>query len=236
MDQDDDGLDAARLQFRDNRIHGVGLVFEFKARRTGRRNDAGSAFQREADEGNGNSIEFPDLVSRKDRLAGRRLDGGSRKVVEFRALERMRPLAFVDRVAAAVLHALQLVLALIEFVIADGSNRKPHHRHRFDRRLVMEHRRQKRARADQISGRNEDRVLVAVAKLFHQRRHLFGAAGGYSDLFGLVVGIGDLDPAGGRAKVAVEIVDREDSQVNGHRLGRGPRSRGSSSQRKCGEC
>ena len=127
----------------------------------------------------------------------------------------MRSLAFVDRVAAAVLHAQQFVLALVEFVIADGGNIQPHHRQRLDGRLVMEHRRQERAGADQIAGGDEDRVLVSLAKLPDQRRHMFGAAGGDGDLLGLVLGIGDPDPARRRAQVAVKIVDRENAQIDG---------------------
>ena len=74
----------------------------------------------------------------------------------------MRPLAFVDRMTAAVLHPQQFVLALVEFVIADRGDLEPHHRQRFDGGLVVKHRRQKRAGADQISGRDEDGVLGAV--------------------------------------------------------------------------
>ena len=76
-----------------------------------------------------------------------------------RAGERMRPLAFVGRMAAAILHPQQFVLALVEFVIADRGDLKPHHRQRFDGGLVVKHRRQKRAGADQISGRDEDGVF-----------------------------------------------------------------------------
>ena len=125
----------------------------------------------------------------------------------------MRALAFVDRVATAILHPQQFVLALVEFVVADGRQRQPHHRQRFDGGLVMEHRRQKRAGADQVSGRDEDRVAVPVAKLADQRRHVFGPTGGDRDLLRLVLGVGDRDPARGGAKVAVKIVDRENAQV-----------------------
>ena len=109
----------------------------------------------------------------------------------------MRPLAFVDRMTAAVLHPQQFVLALVEFVIADRGDRKPHHRQRFDGGFVVEHRRQQGARADQVAGGDEDRVLVVLAQLLDQRRHVLGAAGRHRDLFGLVGGIGDPDSAGG---------------------------------------
>ena len=135
--------------------------------------------------------------------------------MEFRALEGMRSLAFVDRMAAAVLHPQQFVLALVEFVIADGGKREPHHRQRLDGRLVVEHRREKRAGADQVAGRHEDGVAVPFAELPDQRRHVLGAAGRDDDLLRPVLGIGDPDAAGRRAKIAVEIVDRENSQIDG---------------------
>src|SRR5579872_4981813 len=122
-------------------IHGVGFIAKFQARCACWRNDAGGALERQADEGNGNTVELSDFVRRKNRLAGRGLDRGSSQVVKLRARERVRSLTVVDRMAAAILHPLQLVLALVELVIADGGNRKPHHRKRLDRRLVVEHRR-----------------------------------------------------------------------------------------------
>ena len=76
--------------------------------------------------------------------------------------KRMRPLAFVDGMTAAILHPQQFVLALVEFVIADRSDLEPHHRQRFDGRLVVKHRRQQRAGADQVAGRDEDRVPVIL--------------------------------------------------------------------------
>jgi len=53
----------------------------------------------------------------------------------------------------------------------------------LDGRLVMKHRRQERARADQVARRDEDRVLVALAQAFFttlpwsptRRRHLYSA-------------------------------------------------------------
>ena len=126
----------------------------------------------------------------------------------------MRAAAFFDRVAAAVLHSQQFVLALVELVVADGSQRQSHHRQRLDRRLVVEHRRQKGAGADQVAGRDEDRVAVPVAKLPDQRRHVFGAARGNGDLLGFVFGVANDDSAGKGAQVAVKIVDRENAQIH----------------------
>ena len=124
------------------------------------------------------------------------------------------PWHFVGGMTAAVLHPQQLVLAFVEFVITDGSHRKPHHRQRFDGGLVMEHRRQEGAGADQISGGDKDGVLVSLAELFDQCCHMLGAAGFHHDLFGLVGGIGDLDAARGGTQIAVEVVDGENSQID----------------------
>ena len=215
MDQDDDGLDAARLQFRDQCIDRLGFVAKFEVGNADRRDEAWRALQGQADEGDRNAVEAADFVSRKHGLAAALLERAGGEIAKFGARKRMRSLALVDRVAAAVLHPQQFVLAFVEFVIADGGNIQAHHRQRFDRRLVMEHRRQKRAGADQVTGRDEDRVLVSLAKLADQRRHMFGAAGRDGDLLRPVLGIGNRDPARRRAKVAVKIVDRENAQVDG---------------------
>ena len=76
--------------------------------------------------------------------------------------------------------------------------------------------------ADQVSGRDEDRVAVSIAKLADQRRHVFGATGGDCDLLGLVFGVGDDDSAREGAQVAVKIVDRENAKVDAARRS-GPR-------------
>src|SRR6185503_20048573 len=103
MDQHDDGLDPSRLQLAGQRVHGLGLVLELQAGRAGWGYDAGPGFQRQADEGDRDAIEFPDLVRREEGLAGGRFDGGSCKIVECRTLEWMRPLAVVDGMTAAIL-------------------------------------------------------------------------------------------------------------------------------------
>ena len=157
-------------------------------------------------------------------LAGVFLDRASRKIAKLRAEERVRPLASVGRMAAAILHPQQLLLAFIEFVIADGGDLEPHHRQRFDRRLIVKQRRQEGAGADQVAGCDKNRVFGARAELLDQCRHLLGAAGLHRDLFALVGGIGDPDPARRRLKVAVEIVDRQNSQFNRRGLRFGARA------------
>jgi hypothetical protein len=44
---------------------------------------------------------------------------------------------------------------------------------------------------------------------------MLGAAGGHGDLLRLVGGIVDTDAAGGRAQIAVEVVDGKDGDVDG---------------------
>jgi len=132
---------------------------------------------------------------------------------------------------AAILHPKQFSLALVEFVIADRGYLQPHHRQRFDGGLIVKHRRQKRAGADQVSGRDKNRVPGSLAELLDQRRHVFGAARRHIDLPGVVVGIGDPDPARRRQKIAVEIVDRENPQIDRRRSLRG-RARGRSQHQK----
>src|SRR5271167_1553957 len=85
VNQDDDGLNATRLQFRHERIYGLGLIAEFQTRGAYRRDNAGCAFQGQTDESYGNAVEFPDFVRRKNRLAGRSLDRGGREVMKLRA-------------------------------------------------------------------------------------------------------------------------------------------------------
>ena len=67
----------------------------------------------------------------------------------------------------------------------------------FDGRLVMEQAGEQRAGADQVAGRDEDRVVVAVTQLLDQCRHVLGAAG--RDRIFLVLSLGSaiLMPPGG---------------------------------------
>ena len=88
------------------------------------------------------------------------------EVLEERAAERRAVLAAVDGMAAvaaelvAVLHPLQLVDALVELVVADADDVEADRVHRLDRRLVVEERRDERARADQVACADRDRVRV----------------------------------------------------------------------------
>ena len=112
--------------------------------------------------------------------------------------------------AAAVLHAQQLVLALVELVVADRGDLEAHLGEGFDGRLVVEQRRQQRARADQVAGGDKDAVLLLGAQLLDERRHVLGPAGRDGDLLGPVLRVRDGDAAERRPEVAVEVIDGED--------------------------
>ena len=72
------------------------------------------------------------------RLARACVDDVGREVLEVGAREPVAVLAAIDRVAAAVLHAQQLVDALVELVVAHGGDVQPERVQRLDRRLVVE--------------------------------------------------------------------------------------------------
>jgi hypothetical protein len=215
MDQHHDGLNALGLQFGHQRVDGVRFIPEFETGNAGRRHEAGRAFQRQADEGDGNAVECLDLIGRQQRLAGLGIDGRGGEIVERRAGKGMRALAAIDGMAATVLHAQQLLAPFVEFVIADRGDLKAHHRQCLDGRFVMKQRGEKRAGADQVARGHEYAVRFAGAELLDQRRHMLGAAGGHGDLLRPVGGIVDTDTAGGRAQIAVEVVDGKDGDVDG---------------------
>ena len=64
----------------------------------------------------------------------------------------------------AVLHPQQLVNALVELVVADAVVVEAHQVERLDGRLVVEQRRQQRRRADEVAGRDEDRLVGFSAR------------------------------------------------------------------------
>ena len=112
------------------------------------RDDRGRALERHADEGDlGVRLEALDRVRRGTAVAaslghdvgGEELEVGAGEVVAVEAA--------VDRVAATLLHAQQLVGALVELVVADGVDVEADLVHGLDGRLVVEQRRQQRAGA-----------------------------------------------------------------------------------------
>ena len=90
----------------------------------------------------------------------------SRPDREERAAEGCVVLAAVDGMAAvaaalvAVPHAVQLIEALVELVVADARDVEADGVQRLDGRLVVEERRDERARADQVTRAHRDRVGV----------------------------------------------------------------------------
>ncbi len=97
---------------------------------------------------------------REDRLAGVLVGDVGGQELEVRAGEPVAVLAAVDRVAAAVLHAQQLVDALVELVVADPVVVQAHQVEGLDGRLVVEDRGDERRGADQVAGRHEERVGI----------------------------------------------------------------------------
>ena len=144
----------------------------------------------------GNAFELLDLVGRKQSLAGALVDGAGGEIAELApancAGPGIRPSDGSRRSASAEARP-----AFVELVVADGGDLQPHVGEGFDGGLIVEQRRQQRARADQVAGRHEYAVLLVRAQLLDQRRHVLGPAGGDGDLFGLVVGSAMVMPPGG---------------------------------------
>jgi hypothetical protein len=110
-------------------------------------------------------------------------------------------------VAAAVAHALELVDALVELVVAHGVHVEAEDVHRLDRRLVLEERRHERARADEVAAGDRERrprvrraQAVEVGVEVRPRRPRASRA------------VGQRDRAA-RFEVAVEVVEREELDV-----------------------
>ena len=121
-------------------------------------------------------------------------------------VRRLREVAAVDRVAAAVLHAEQLVRALVELVVADGADVEAHLVERLDRGLVVEHARQERRAADEVPGR--DRQAAGVAGLLAQRAERRGEVLGAADgRLARVLDGGELRVGG--LEVPVVVVERQ---------------------------
>ena len=191
-----------------------GLVAEGQPGHAGGHHDGRRVLQREADEGHGDALEALDVVRREQRLAAGIDHRARREVPVARALERLRPLAAVDRAATAALHAQQLGRTLVELVVADRADLEPHRTQRFDRRLVVEQRRQQRRRADQVAGGDEDVIRVLRAQFGHRRGELLGAAGRHVDRLRRVGRVLDADAALRGLQVAVEVVDRQDLHLH----------------------
>src|SRR5262249_55154228 len=141
VDEDDDGLYPALPQLWHQRVHGLGLVAKLEPSDARRRYDFGRVLQGKTDECHGHPFEHLDLISGKERLAGAPVDRAGCEIAELGACEWVRPLAAGRRMAAAILHTQQLILSLVELVVANRGDLKPHGRKGFDGRFVVEQRR-----------------------------------------------------------------------------------------------
>jgi len=103
MDQHNDGLNTSRLQLWHQRVHGFGLVAEFETGHGLRGDDAGRPLQRQSDERDRDALEIPDLVGREDGFTRGFFEGAGRQIMKRGAGKRVRPLAFIDGMATAVL-------------------------------------------------------------------------------------------------------------------------------------
>ena len=112
------------------------------------------ALERQPDEPDLGAGDGPDLVGREDRLARVLVDDVGGEELEVGTGEAVAVLTAIDRVAAAVLHAQQLVDALVELVVADGGDVETERVQRLDRRLIVECRRDQRAGTDVVAGRD----------------------------------------------------------------------------------
>ena len=182
-----------------------------------------------------------DRGGRQDRLAGVLVDDVGGQEWEVGARVRVAGVAAVDRVAAAVLDAEQLVDAFVELVVADGRNVEADEIQGFDRRLVMERGRDQGRPADVVAGGDHQcPVRVGRLEVLDVVRQVPKAAG--EDAGGwrrstCVIVCGGADPtarAARRLQVAMEVVDRQQLDVDG--LGRlrrlGGRYRGRHDERQ----
>ena len=126
------------------------------------------------------AAQLADRVGREERPSRASTHHVGGQEAEARAAERRAVLAAVARVAAAALEPQQLGGAFVELVVADRVEVEPDLVHRLDRRLVVEERRQQRAGADEVAGRDHERVRVAAAEHPDVRGQELGAARGYA--------------------------------------------------------
>ena len=151
------------------------------------------------------------LVRREDGLAVILADDIGGQVLEVRAGEIVAIQAAIHRMAAALLHAHQFCAAFIEFVVAHGIVVQADQVEGFDRRLVMEQalkaagwrRSYRRRRLPPCSGLRCAQGVDMCGQVFHP------------------AGIDRAHPpagSGGRYKIAMKIVNRQD--LNVHSAGR----------------
>jgi hypothetical protein len=208
MQQQNDRVGPLRLELRRERVGGLGLVGEMIALGGGGRSQQAGVLQRHPDEADLDRAELANGGAGEQRLSAA-IEHVRGQVGELCALEGLVEAArhaLGEHRTAALLHALELTDALVEFVVADRGERQAHPIERHDRRLVEKIGRGKRARADEIAGGDGDRFGMALT----QMRKCSPEARGPAELrlhrlAAGVIGRGAL----GHLDVAMEIVDRE---------------------------
>ncbi len=222
MDQHDDRLHTEATQLPDGRVDRLRFVAELETRNARRRDDRRRFLEREADEAHAHAIDDLDAECREQRLAGRRHVHVRRQELELRTLERHRRAdartlagARVRRMTAAPLHAQELRAAFVELMVADCVELEAETIHRLDGAFVVEQRRDQRARADHVTGRDHHVVRVLRLELRDVLREHVDTTGGRRGGEG-----------SGRLQVAVKVIERD------HLDGGGRRLRGASGERK----
>ena len=214
VQQHHDRLHAAAAQLARVAVGGVGLVEEVEPGHAGGRHDVGRPLERHADEADLDPAEALDLVGPEERPPGVLVDHVGGQEAEVGAREAGAVEAAVGGVAAAALHALELRGALVELVVAHRVEVEPDAVHRLDRRLVVEERRQQRRGADQVAGRDDQRVAVLALLLAQVRGQELRPARGHRRGAGR-----RRDRAGrGRLEMAVEVVQAEQLDLHVARL------------------
>ena len=205
----------------------VELVVELEAADALGRDDFRRVLQRQADVGDRDAARALDQIGRQRGPVGVLVAHVGREVAEERARKRVAVLAAVRRVAAAELHAQELVEALVELVVAHPGVLHAHAAECLDGRLVVKEAGDQRRGADEVAGADENRVAAGREAL--DVRGQEGRATGRGRLDrarGARRGRADrrgARGARGRLQVAVEVVDAEDAQLRGGRAGWGRR-------------
>ena len=175
VDHDDDRLDALAPEPWHQAVHRLGLVVELQPRDAACDHRARRALEGQADDRDAHVLELADSVGGEHRQPAVPPAHVGGQEPEARTAETVAVAAAVHRVAAALLHAQQLIDALVELVVADRIEVEAHEVECLDRRLVVEQRRQQRTAADQVSGRHQYRVGVEGAQSRKLRREVGGA-------------------------------------------------------------
>lgn len=161
----------------------------------------GGCLQGHTDKGHGDTLVLADGVGREDRGARLVVDDIGGEEVETRTGEWIAVQVAVDGVRSALLHAAQLVAAVVELVVADAVDVEADEVHGLDGGFVVEQGGDQGRCADEVSGGDEDRVLR------------LGAGGG--DVGGQIIGAAHpTEGVGGGGDMAVEVVDGDDAELH----------------------